>query len=63
MVKSMETSRDAAIGRLRARLEAKGKWSDSDKALRAQVDFYGRFRDHLAANGASTTTTSPPKTK
>ncbi|KAG1687000.1 hypothetical protein DVH05_005740 [Phytophthora capsici] len=53
MVKSKETGRDAAIGRLRARLEAKGKSSDSDKALRAQVDFYGRLRDHLAANGAS----------
>ncbi|KAI9985174.1 hypothetical protein PInf_004499 [Phytophthora infestans] len=53
MAKTKESSKDAAVRRLRARLDSKGKPSEEDIVLRAQVDFYAELRDHLAANEAS----------
>ncbi|KAI9983613.1 hypothetical protein PInf_007678 [Phytophthora infestans] len=53
MAKTKESSKDVVVRRLRARLDSKGKPSEEDNVLRAQVDFYAELRDHLAVNEAS----------
>ncbi|KAI9990054.1 hypothetical protein PInf_020360 [Phytophthora infestans] len=53
MAKTNESSKDVVVRRLRARLDSKGKPSEEDNVLRAQVDFYAELRDHLAVNEAS----------
>ncbi|KAI9987932.1 hypothetical protein PInf_024187 [Phytophthora infestans] len=53
MARTKESSKDVVVHRLRARLDSKGKPSEEDNVLRAQVDFYAELRDHLAVNEAS----------
>ncbi|KAI9989975.1 hypothetical protein PInf_020281 [Phytophthora infestans] len=48
MAKAKESTKDVVV-----RLDSKGKPSEEDNVLRAQVDFYAELRDHLAVNEAS----------